>query len=408
MNITKGDIEDFKENLSIKYHKNYLPTESFHLNRPSISFLVVVKNAERTIQRCINSILKNCDSEDEIKIIDTGSKDKTIEMIHDFDDNRIKLFEFKWVDDFSKARNYAKSLAEKQWVFFIDSDEYMLKNTVFKLKKYICILKWNNKKNIFINPTIINTNDHIINGVSRIFENNNKVIYKGLIHEYPYVPNEEIEIYAFESILLMHDGYDNNVVDLENKIFRNLKLLEKMKQIEKDIRWDYLYCRDGSYVWDDNKCIRNLEILLKTWSHESKSDAYYSATRDLIELYLNNGYIDEAKTKIEILRTLKPNESDIYYFESIISWFDLKSKEKDLLSDIINYKNTRTKIDYGALHSNYYHLDFLISLIMISQGELEKGFKIQKKLNEKGVYDFTIDFNQLNKVRDNYYSEVKS
>lgn len=401
MRITKDDISEFKNDLTLNKKDIKLKEKTFTTKMPSISFLVIVKNGERTIHRCIKSILKNCDDTDEIRILDTGSEDRTLKIISTFDDERIEEFDFKWDNNFSNARNYAKSLAKKEWIFFIDADEYLAEGTVVKLKKYICILKNNNKHNIFINPTIINTNDHIIHGVSRIFENNKKVTYKGLVHEYPYLPGEKINVYSFESIILKHDGYDSSVVNMESKINRNIKLLKKMKSMENNIRWDYLYCRDGSYIWDDSISIRNLEELVIKWKSEKHSDAYYSSVRDLIELYLNNGNLIYAKKYLKILKTLDTNESDIYYFESLILWFELKSQEKRLLDDIINYRKTRKKIDYGALHSNYYHIDYLISQIMISQGELENGFKIQKKLNDKGIFNFTINFDQLYKIISN-------
>ena len=171
--------------------------------------------------------------------------------------------------------------------------------------------------------------------------------------------------------------------------------------MENNIRWDYLYCRDGSYIWDDSITIRNLEKLVIKWKHEKHSDAYYSAVRDLIELYLNNGNLVYAKKYLKFLKTLDTNESDVFYFDSLISWFELKSQEKLLLDKTINYRQTRKEIDYGALHSNYYHIDYLISQIMLSQGELENGFKIQKKLNDKGIFNFTINFDQIHKIISN-------
>ncbi|PAL08455.1 hypothetical protein B8W90_09485 [Staphylococcus hominis] len=401
MQITRDDIIEFKNDLTLHTKDINLIDKAFIKNKPSISFLIIVKNGERTIQRCIKSILKYCDDTDEIKIIDTGSEDRTLEIINSFKDKKLRKFDFEWEDDFSKVRNYAKSLAKKEWIFFIDADEYLDEGSVIKLKKYICILKQISKNYIFINPTIVNTNDHIIHGVSRIFENNKKVTYKGLVHEYPYIPNEKIDVYSFESILLHHDGYDSRVIDMESKINRNIKLLNKMKSMENNIRWDYLYCRDGSYIWDDSITIRNLEKLVIKWKHEKHSDAYYSAVRDLIELYLNNGNLVYAKKYLKFLKTLDTNESDVFYFDSLISWFELKSQEKLLLDKTINYRQTRKEIDYGALHSNYYHIDYLISQIMLSQGELENGFKIQKKLNDKGIFNFTINFDQIHKIISN-------
>lgn len=406
MKINEKDILDFKKNITMNDEVIKISDTSFNMDKPSISILIIVKNEERTIKRCINSVLNNIDESDELIIADTGSKDKTIEIIKSFKQDNIKLLHFQWNNDFSEARNFTKEYAKKDWIFFIDADEYLADKVIEKLKKYICILKRYTNKNIFINPTIANTNDHIINGVTRIFENKSKIRFKGLIHEYPYLFGEETFCYAFESILIIHDGYDEKLIDMDQKIERNMQLLAKMKRTDENIRWDYLYCRDGSYKWSQEEQKIHLEKLLEKWIDEKESDIYYSATRDLVELYLINGEINKAKIKIDFLKTLKFNESDILYFDSIIKWSEIKLNESKILNELIKYRKTRENIDYGALHSNYFHIDFLISQLMFSQGELEKSYQIQKKLNEKGVFNYTIDFKQILNIASNLDGEV--
>ncbi|MFQ3862655.1 hypothetical protein [Staphylococcus xylosus] len=82
----------------------------------------------------------------------------------------------------------------------------------------------------------------------------------------------------------------------------------------------------------------------------------------------------------------------------MIHWIELKIQEGQILNSLIEYRKTRKKIDYGALHSNYFHIDFLISQLLWNQGELVKGYKIQNKLNKKGVFDYTIDINQISNI----------
>ncbi|MDW8555058.1 glycosyltransferase family 2 protein [Staphylococcus xylosus] len=397
MIIESKDIHNFMNDITLNDYIEIGNYESFKEKRPSISYIIIVKNEERVIKRCIESILKQLEKKDEIIIVDTGSIDSTIEIIDSFQERNISVQNYKWDDNFSKARNFAKEFAKKDWVFYIDADEYITEGSVEILKKYIAILKNNTDKNIFINPTIINTNDHIINGVTRIFENKNAIQFKGLIHEYPMIEDDVIRI-AFESVSLIHDGYDENLIDMNKKINRNLNLLNKMRKEENSLRWDYLYCRDGGYIWEVDEQISNLEQLLHKWTEEKESDAYYSATRDLIELYLNIGEIEKAKKKITSLKTLAVNESDIFYFEHMIHWIELKIQEGQILNSLIEYRKTRKKIDYGALHSNYFHIDFLISQLLWNQGELVKGYKIQNKLNKKGVFDYTIDINQISNI----------
>src|SRR5690625_4581747 len=78
-----------------------------------LSVCMIVKNEEKVLERCLESIHGIAD---EIVIVDTGSTDKTKEIATKYTD---KLYDFKWINDFSKARNYAASKAIGEWIFVI-------------------------------------------------------------------------------------------------------------------------------------------------------------------------------------------------------------------------------------------------------------------------------------------------
>ncbi len=83
----------------------------------TISLCMIVKNEERVLARCLDSLRGLMD---EIIIVDTGSTDKTKEIAARYTD---KLYDFKWIDDFSAARNFAFSKAAKDYIYSADADE---------------------------------------------------------------------------------------------------------------------------------------------------------------------------------------------------------------------------------------------------------------------------------------------
>ncbi len=95
----------------------------------SISLCMIVKNEEDTLARCLITVK---DIVDEIIIIDTGSTDKTKEIAWLFTD---KIYDFKWINDFSAARNFSFSKATKDYVFWLDADDAILEPDRMKLKK---------------------------------------------------------------------------------------------------------------------------------------------------------------------------------------------------------------------------------------------------------------------------------
>jgi len=85
----------------------------------TISLCMIVKNEEKYLGDCLNSVK---DLVDEIIIVDTGSTDNTEEIASEYTNN-IYFYEFD--DDFSKARNYSFSKATKEYVFWLDADDVM-------------------------------------------------------------------------------------------------------------------------------------------------------------------------------------------------------------------------------------------------------------------------------------------
>ncbi len=84
-----------------------------------ISCCMIVKNEEKLLARCLDSI---ADLMDEIIIVDTGSDDRTKEIAARYTD---QIYDFQWVDDFSAARNFAFSKATKDYIYSADADEVL-------------------------------------------------------------------------------------------------------------------------------------------------------------------------------------------------------------------------------------------------------------------------------------------
>lgn len=85
----------------------------------TISLCMIVKNEERVLARCLESI---CDLVDEIIIVDTGSQDKTKKIARRYTQ---KLYDFVWNGDFSEARNFAFSKASCDYIYSADADEVL-------------------------------------------------------------------------------------------------------------------------------------------------------------------------------------------------------------------------------------------------------------------------------------------
>lgn len=94
----------------------------------SISLCMIVKNENEVIDRCLNCVK---DIVDEIVIVDTGSTDNTKEIVKGYTD---KVYDFRWINDFSAARNFAYSKATMDYILWLDADDIILEEDIIKLK----------------------------------------------------------------------------------------------------------------------------------------------------------------------------------------------------------------------------------------------------------------------------------
>ena len=92
-----------------------------------ISLCMIVKDEEDVIERCLNSVSNVID---EVIIVDTGSSDTTIEKVKSLG---AKVYNFKWINDFSKARNFSFSKATKDYILWIDADDILTENDAERL-----------------------------------------------------------------------------------------------------------------------------------------------------------------------------------------------------------------------------------------------------------------------------------
>lgn len=100
----------------------------------TISLCMIVKNEEKVLARCLDSV---ADLVDEIIIVDTGSSDRTKEIAGLYTD---RIYDFTWTGDFSEARNYSFSLASKDYIYCADADEVLdeiNRKRFFRLKEVL-------------------------------------------------------------------------------------------------------------------------------------------------------------------------------------------------------------------------------------------------------------------------------
>ncbi len=88
-----------------------------------ITVVIPVKNMDKYIKKCIDSILVQ-NERMELIIIDFGSTDNTINIINSYNDSRINLQKVN-LDNVAEARNEGIELARGKFLSFIDADDWI-------------------------------------------------------------------------------------------------------------------------------------------------------------------------------------------------------------------------------------------------------------------------------------------
>jgi glycosyltransferase involved in cell wall biosynthesis len=96
-----------------------------HAEKPLISIVLPVYNCASYVSRTIRSALNQTFSDFELIIINDGSTDRTTEVLNSFTDPRIKIYN-QANTGVALARNYGVSLAQGQYIAFLDSDDIWL------------------------------------------------------------------------------------------------------------------------------------------------------------------------------------------------------------------------------------------------------------------------------------------
>mgnify|MGYP001008100084 CR=1 FL=1 len=87
------------------------------MNNPAISAVIITHNEEDNISKCLSSLT----GFDEIIVVDSGSKDKTIEIANT---HGAKVIHQDWLG-FGPQKKFAVAQAKNNWIFSIDADEYL-------------------------------------------------------------------------------------------------------------------------------------------------------------------------------------------------------------------------------------------------------------------------------------------
>jgi len=288
-------------------------------DKPFLSAAMIVKNEEHNIRRCLESLVGVCD---EIVVVDTGSTDKTPEIVKEFTDH---LFFHEWKGNFSEARNNSLKYPTGEWILIIDADEELSEDAKQNMKNSLTVLPKNVKTVLLPTKSYMDVNlkKYEIATMPRVFRNGT-IQYQNLVHNQPVYERDVRPL----NLEIIHYGYIWTRSLREKKYIRMTSMIEKhLKLVDNPAEEIYYLCQLYKSENIGNRVEKLLELGLK-----------------IIEK-LNNKYDYEAPIIYEFLFMFSLRMINMGFLEKgrEIAEFGLKriSVFPDLYIPLINYYNLK-------------------------------------------------------------------
>ena len=334
-----------------------------------VSLCMIVKNEEVFLDAALKSVRSVLCLSDMI-VVDTGSMDKTKDIAID---NGASVFDFKWCDDFSAARNFAADKAKNDWIFVLDADEEVMGSESSELEEFF-------KDEYAVGSiTRVELSDKANSYESRLYHRK-YYRYEGSIHEQiTPLGNRQKHVKA-APVLIAHHGYLPEYERVNEKLERNEKLLKK--ELAKHPGDPYILHQLGKSYFCNN---RNLTQACRCFEKalSSRPDVRLGYVYDLVECYgyalLNTEQYEKAlKLRDDYVRYYETNPNfrflSAHIYRNIGMLVEaVECFESCLEADIVDYKGITS-------HLSYYNIGVILECV----GMVEDAVQMYKNC---GDYD---------------------
>lgn len=289
-----------------------------------ISLCMIVRNEEKNIRRCLQSV---AGAVDEIIVVDTGSTDGTVQAAREFG---ALVRSFPWNGSFSDARNASLEPATGDWIFFLDADEELAGESRETLRRVTGGAN-ENVEGYFVKVINYLSNEGWIEScpdlIFRLFRNRPDYRFHGAIHEQIVdvilKRNSRARYQVAEDLVILHYGYLDRQIREKDKKNRNLALLHQ--ELARDPENRLLRYHYGVELYRAEKYAESAAELVKAANGIDPQTIYLpKLLRYIVLAYRAAGRPEEALEAVRLGLGLFPNYADLYYYGGLIS-YELKN-----------------------------------------------------------------------------------
>lgn len=385
-----------------------------------ISLCMIVKNEEKNIVNCLERALKIVD---EAIVVDTGSTDKTVQLLKDNygENEKVKIIEYEWENDFSKARNKSLEYATGDWILVLDADERIFCNRQ-RLEEFL--ISREDKAYIIPIYNIIDRDNIVISSTMvRLYKNDNPR-YSGAIHEQIFINGKSYigDIIDGNICKIYHYGYTGAVFKEKEKLDRNIDIIKA--QIEEEPNVSFHWYNKGVMEMCKGNYKAAIDDLIK--SHKLAKGHRMAFHNDLVIRLLQCMLIEKKyKMALEFVSIIADDPilrqiPDLYYY-----WGIAHASRKNYYKAVKCFMKAIEIGEYEKGTSKYGAGSFLPKIewakVLLMEGKKEKAIEKYKEavfddynVNKQGLEELKrllIEENrmeELNQLENDVLTQKKS
>ena len=349
-----------------------------------ISVIIPVYNVEKYLEECLDSVVNQTFEDIEIICVNDGSTDKSLEILNDYAsaDDRIKVFTQENKRQ-GAARNLGLDKSSGDYVYFMDSDDYIDLSTIEKL----------------YNNGISNNSDIVVSKIARFTDDCDKIDYS--------IPGFDFET-QFKNVDF--NDFTFNYNDIKQYVLNRsfapwMKLFKKEFLLENNLQFiEYLAYEDVLF---------HVQTFLKAQRISFSPNFFYyyrnnptstmNTTEngldifkiiDFVQKYLiENDFMDEFKDEfdlfkvVQILNYIISTKSEDYFQKAKMEFSNIDFSSNSLKDAFLLNKfelviNSNSLIDYFEGYYNF-RLNDLNQQIRVLNSEKKALAEKNKVLLEK-------------------------
>lgn len=297
-----------------------------------VSIIVPVYKVEQYLKRCMDSVLNQTYKNIEIILVNDGSPDNCPALCDEYAkiDSRVRVIH-KENGGLSSARNVALDSVKGDYIFFVDSDDWLALDTLEVLNEYL-------------------EKDYDMISFQRTYLTEEKVVEKG--EKNP--KDMDVSQYIDASFLGRYDFFVttkifktevfNNIRFLEGRNYEDLEIMHRLfLNLKKVVGLDYfLY-----YYWKGNEgAITNTITMKNIKDHYLSANEIYRASKKYLE--------DRGKDASNIVAWYKVEMSQLY-----IDYLKSTDKDAELFAKIKS-EIIKEKVNFNRLLKQPRYLKYIL------------------------------------------------